>query len=182
MGQNPKVQIIKGSAVDALLNKEVDVIGHCCNCRNRFGGGVAKEIRIRIPEAYEADRQLYFASANKGFDTSESNGMRPVNENLLGFISFASGVYNLYGQSDRGRDGTRKVNYGAIASALNAMENKLSQNGFLKGLKIGFPYNMACHRGGGDWSIVQELIDFTFRNHTVFYYQYEENEDQKKDL
>ena len=128
-----------GNVVDALLNGEVDFIMHCANCRNKFGSGVAYEIRMKIPEAFEADTYMH-------------RQLSP--EQILGIHSHASGVVNLYGQLNYGY-GKRQVNYGALASAIVH-----SMGHWATGIEtIGIPYKMASDRAGGDWNIVLELIE-----------------------
>lgn len=32
---------------------------------------------------------------------------------------------------------------------------------------IAFPYLMSCHRGGGDWNVVSQMIENTFSDFEV---------------
>jgi O-acetyl-ADP-ribose deacetylase (regulator of RNase III) len=45
----------KGNLIDLAEQGEFDVVVHGANCQNVFGSGIAKEIRERYPQAYEAD-------------------------------------------------------------------------------------------------------------------------------
>ena len=45
----------KGNLIDLAEQGEFDVIIHGCNCQNTMGSGIAREIRERYPQAYEAD-------------------------------------------------------------------------------------------------------------------------------
>ena len=45
----------KGNLIDMAEQGLFDIIVHGCNCFNTMGSGIAKEIRARYPEAYEAD-------------------------------------------------------------------------------------------------------------------------------
>ncbi len=75
------IKYVKGDAVKALLDGEVDYLLHCCNCQNNFGSGIAKQIREMLPYAYEADYKAVMDGTNK-----------------LGNVIPSKGVLNLYGQ------------------------------------------------------------------------------------
>lgn len=45
----------KGNLLDLAEQGEFNIIIQGCNCHNTMGSGIAKEIRERYPEAYEAD-------------------------------------------------------------------------------------------------------------------------------
>ena len=45
----------KGNLIDMAEEGLFDVLVHGCNCQNTMGSGIAKEIRERYPEAYDAD-------------------------------------------------------------------------------------------------------------------------------
>ena len=45
----------KGNLIDLAEQGKFDIIVHGCNCQNTMGSGIAKEIRERYPQAYEAD-------------------------------------------------------------------------------------------------------------------------------
>jgi O-acetyl-ADP-ribose deacetylase (regulator of RNase III) len=45
----------KGNLIDLAEQGAFDVIVQGCNCYNTMGSGIAREIRQRYPEAYEAD-------------------------------------------------------------------------------------------------------------------------------
>jgi O-acetyl-ADP-ribose deacetylase (regulator of RNase III) len=46
-----------GNLIDLAIEGQFDVVLQGCNCWNTFGGGIAREIRLRLPEAYAADCQ-----------------------------------------------------------------------------------------------------------------------------
>lgn len=47
----------KGNIIDLAESGSFDLIIQGCNCFNTMGSGLAKEIRARYPDAYEADQQ-----------------------------------------------------------------------------------------------------------------------------
>lgn len=48
----------KGNLLDLAEQGKFDIIVHGCNCQNTMGSGIAKEIRERYPEVYDADTRM----------------------------------------------------------------------------------------------------------------------------
>ena len=48
----------KGNLLDLAERGNFDIIVHGCNCQNTMGSGIAKEIRDRYPEVYDADTRM----------------------------------------------------------------------------------------------------------------------------
>lgn len=137
-----------------LTSESVEVIGHQANCQNIFGAGIAKSIREMYPKAYHADTMAY------------KDGKA-----VLGSFSFChldgqiKKVFNLYGQTLYGTR-KRQTNYNALYDSLEGMKNHLieCENNFPIP-NVGFPYLMGCGLGGGDWRIVERLIEVAFHNY-----------------
>lgn len=142
-------QKVKKNAVTALLDNDVDLIAHCCNCQNTFGSGIAREIRERIPSAYDADTEAYQRS-----------------DSLLGKWSSDGKVVNLYGQEFFG-SGKRQINYGAYANALSSFVNEYLSSGGSQETIIGFPYKIGSDRAGGDWDIVCEITEGIMQSNSM---------------
>ena len=139
----------KGNLVDAWLDGEVDVLIHQCNCYNTFGSGIAKEIRERIPEAYDADCKTIKGDVGKLGDFT--------------VYSHESGrlVYNLYGQYGYGRERRIYTSYPNLFKGLLGIQNDL-----VRPLRIGIP-KLGCGLGGGDWSIVEGFVKATIAKENV---------------
>lgn len=173
-------KIVVGDVVDAVLKGEIITMMHCTNCQNRFNNGVAKAVRERLPEGWEAD--CLFSSAV------------PDPQDRLGRISIPPSrihpprVINLYGQLERGVEyddkgvQIRRMNYGALADAMVLARKFLLEHCTNpSGYRLGFPVNMAAKRAGGDWTIVREMIMFIFREFDVTFYEFSEGDDMSKD-
>lgn len=145
-----------GNAVSALLDGEVEFLMHCCNCRNNFGSGIAKEIRERIPSAYEADTKHYNA-----------------NDKILGSMSTDGRVLNLYGQDYFGRKSSlMNDNFSRQLSYVALVESMLEASRYApKGSTIAVPYLMGSDRAGGKWEIVVTLLEEIFIDHKVIVYK-----------
>src|SRR5882724_7601890 len=140
-----------------IFEAPVDIIIHQCNCFNTMGAGIAKEIKRRYPSAYAADQ-----ATKKG------------DKHKLGSFSFAAPtdeqdkwIINLYGQYRYGRD-EQYTDYKAMADAFSSIHKWLFKME-LQDKVIGIPYGMGCGLGGGDWKIVEDLIEKIFgdKSHQV---------------
>ena len=144
------IKIVKGNAVDALMNGEIDYLIHQTNCQGKFASGIAGEIRKRLPAAYDAYMKRYNLFRSRGH-----------NHIPLGEISQGGGVINLHSQLYYGYDKKRYTNYGAMATGLQAIFYYLSDydDRQQRDIIVGLPFGMGCGLGGGDWEIVYELIE-----------------------
>lgn len=138
-----KSKIITGNVIDAKITKEVDFIAHVCNCQRTFGSGVAKQVKQVFPAAY---REYYWG------------------DQTLGNCIYAEGVFNLLAQDRYGYD-KRHLNYGALTTALFAMQDELwdmrdNKDQCYPKWRVGMPYKIGCDRAGGEWEVVKEMIEF----------------------
>ncbi|MCU0355691.1 MAG: macro domain-containing protein [Cytophagales bacterium] len=136
------MQKVTGDLVALALNNAFDVIVHGCNCQCVMGAGVAKTIRQKFPQAYEADLQTQKGDASK-----------------LGTISFATVsvndrdlvIVNAYTQFDWRGSGI-KADYQAISSAFRLIKYQFT------GLRIGYPA-IGAGLAGGDWAAISAIIE-----------------------
>ncbi len=134
---------------DLLSFNKWTAIGHCANCQNTMGSGVAAAIRAKYPEAYKADTALHSKIGATGVFGRASHCK--VNKDI---------IFNLYGQFNYGNT-VRHVNYERIYTALEAMLNTLIFD-YPDCKSIAFPYKMASDRAGGDWNVIRAMIDSVF--------------------
>jgi len=135
-----------------LLTYEVDAIGHCTNCFCTMGSGIAKQIKLQLPEAYQEDLKTQSGDKTKFGKFSVATITKPNIETKIKF------VYNLYGQYYYGKD-SRKLNYESIYTAMEGMRKDCVG----KPIKsIGLPKNMGCALAGGDWNVVNAMIHSIF--------------------
>ncbi len=140
----------QGDLFDYFKRGEFDACAHQANCYATFGAGIARVIANKYPEAELADRMYY-------------NNCNTNNKQQLGEISFAvvddGVIYNLYGQ-DHYR-GDRSTNYEMIYSALEKCRDHMIKSGLYS---IGFPKYMSSGLAGGDWRIIETMIEVVFEN------------------
>jgi O-acetyl-ADP-ribose deacetylase (regulator of RNase III) len=139
-----------GDICEALAAGDIDAIGHQANCFNTMNSGVAKAIRTRFPEAYEADCRTTKGDESKFGDLSLATVC----------TEFGFGIiYNLYGQYNYGYDAKGYTDYSKLEQALTAMRDDLLTARDLR--SVGFP-KIGAGLGGGDWDTIAEIIDRLF--------------------
>ena len=130
------------------------VVAHCCNTKNTMNSGVAKALRNRFPEVAASDKQCYLK-----YSAEELIGhldLVPVVTNKE--ITQIQYIANLYGQPNYGRD-KRYLNYEAFYRALETLRDTCLP---AEVASIGMPYYIGCHRAGGHWPVVYEMIKHIF--------------------
>lgn len=58
------LQLAKGNLIDMAEQGLFDIIIHGCNCQNTMGSGIAKEIRERYPQVFDADSTMSYTYQN----------------------------------------------------------------------------------------------------------------------
>ena len=147
----------------------INAIAHSCNTRNIMGAGIAKQIKNRYPEAYEADTKAYnteydqdgqFVHWLSKFSKAEINSK---------FLPDGKGyIYNMYNQANMGGD-TRQVLYEDFWRALKRVEQDLYKMNVEKHEYdpsappvLGLPYGISCGLAGGNWGIIKAIIEDIF--------------------
>jgi O-acetyl-ADP-ribose deacetylase (regulator of RNase III) len=155
------IHYVKGN----LLDSNCDYICHQVNCQGVMGSGIAKQIRERWPEVYEKYRKEYDFWTNK-MGRAES----PVgNIDIARINNSNQSVINMYTQRKYGYDGRRFTSYDAFAHALELIKTYI-----LDDAKIGFPKNIGCGLGGGNWNVISALIEEILgEDYEVYIYEYE---------
>lgn len=151
------MKIYTGSVFDHFSGRtkpEVAAVAHVCNCQGVMGSGIAKEVRARYPEAYQA---------YKKFETDSFDGLQ------LGTMSFGrirpdKIIYNLHAQMFYGTDGRRYLDYEGLCCSLEKACNDLCFRG-LNSLAV--PYNMGWDRAGGNWTVVSAMLQAVFEPHNI---------------
>ncbi len=161
-----EIVTVKGNITDCP--EGINVISHGCNTHNIMGAGVAKALRNKWPETYEADIRAY----NRNLSFNQGNHEK-TQQNLLGHFSttdeldnFKGGkvrIMNLYCQ----RLGINSLagcptDYNAVISAFRAAIVFLTLN-YKTQITVGIPYGMGCGLAGGSWDIYESIIKDAFK-------------------
>ena len=130
-----------GDLLELALQGEFDVIAHGCNCFHTMGAGIARQIAMRFPEAYEADKQTSHGDHEKLGTISTAE----IDRDDARFV-----IVNAYTQFNfRGRG--PKVDYDAVSACFSVVADRYA------GRRIGYPL-IGAGLAGGDWSLIAERI------------------------
>ena len=137
-----------------LDQSDINVILHQCNLFHTFGAGIAKEIRERLPEAYEADKKTPY------------NDIQKLGTYSYGF-SHNLMIINMYSQTGI-HSQHRMTSYDHMVEAFNKIKFDLDRNVFnlVKPIKLGLPCKIGCGLANGDWRIVKSIIESVFSDAT----------------
>ena len=137
----------------SVLDASETVIAHGCNCKGRMASGVAKAIREKWPHVYDT----YKAH-------EEQFGLELGRLHMV-YIGNGQRVANLITQESYGRDGKRYVDYDAIDSCFRTLNEALPEEASVAIPKIG------AGLGGGDWTIIEAIINERMPARTVVCYE-----------
>jgi O-acetyl-ADP-ribose deacetylase (regulator of RNase III) len=154
------IHVVQGN----LLESDCTVIAHQCNCFSTMGAGIAKQIKAKYPEAYEADR--FFGQSPED---------RLGKYSIVAYAEPPLIICNLYGQFRYGRD-KQHTDYDALNSAMEYMFQMLSVNQHSVfshfPIKLGMPYGMGAGLAGGQWDIIYHLIQSLSVKYDIDVYLY----------
>lgn len=129
-----------------ILTVEEGIICHAANCVRVMGAGLARQIAKKWPDCYRDFKEHEPLLGNLHLYRVEPNVV----------------VCHLFTQQRVGRD-MRHTNYDALESALLNLQMITFNSTF----HVYFPYLMCCGLGGGDWKIVEPMLDQYFPNATI---------------
>ena len=148
------------NVIGNLLDSNCDYICHQVNCQGVMGSGIAKQIRERWPKVYES--YVHFV------DHHNKQGDGLLGKILISNISGRPKVINMFSQDTYGYDGMRYTSYDAFAQCLTTIADHVPEHRF-----IGFPKNIGCGLGGGNWKVISALIEEILgKDYEVYIYEY----------
>ena len=148
---------IKGNLITMALNGEFDVIMHGCNCFNTMGAGIAKEIKQRIPIAYEVDCATEKGSYFKLGDYSLAF-FHPKPTMTLEIIN-AYIQYTYWEKSP--------IEYSAVKDVFIKLNKQYTPS-----TKFGIP-KIGGGLAGGDWEIISKIINTVTPDINITLVEYE---------
>lgn len=148
------------NVIGNLLDSNCDYICHQVNCQGVMGSGIAKQIRERWPKVYES--YVHYV------DRHNRDGIGLLGKILISNISGRPKVINMFSQDMYGYDGMRYTSYDAFANCLTTIGIHVP-----KSQSIGFPKNIGCGLGGGNWKVISALIEEILgKDYEVYIYEY----------
>jgi O-acetyl-ADP-ribose deacetylase (regulator of RNase III) len=139
-----------------LLDFPLQGIIHSANCFHTMGSGIAKRIREKYPEAYDADLK----SGTKG------DSHRLGSYSVAHCLKEDKYIYNLYGQYNFGAM-ARFTSYDALDRGLRKIEADARDKHLST---LGCPKLMGSDRGGASWRIVRAIIGDVFDESPIDFY------------
>jgi O-acetyl-ADP-ribose deacetylase (regulator of RNase III) len=135
----------QGNLLDLAEAGEFDLVVQGCNCFNTMGGGIAREIRERYPQAMLADNETVRGDYNK------------LGNYTLARASVAEfDIINAYTQYNMST-GEDVFEYAAFELILQKLTHAYGDK------RIGLPY-IGMGLAGGDANIITEQIENFARN------------------
>lgn len=134
---------VKGDLLAMAEAGEFDVIVHGCNCFNTMGAGIARQIRDRYPQAYEADCATLSGDYGKlgNFTKSATDKFVIIN------------AYTQYGYN-KNHSKEDLFEYISFAMILQKLSNTAGD------CRFGFPYIGMGLAGGDSLKIISLLEHF----------------------
>lgn len=159
--------------VGNIFDSKADAILHQVNCQGVMGSGVAKQVREKFPTVFKhykarCDEDKRFKEQS-GITKSSLLGLAQVcykEDYPVGDIKDKQVIINLFAQDRYGYDGNCYTDYEALRKCLKTVNKQFS------GKRVAIPYLMACHRGGGDWDTVYQMIVDELADCDVTLYRY----------
>lgn len=149
------MKTIQGNLLDMFDACKFDVIIHGCNCFCTMGAGIAQQIAERYPAAYNADQ------LTSNMKSHEKLGLFSI-VSWDDFIGRRKFIINAYTQHQPSRD----LSYHALYHAFKNIFYNLSLVVPYHPLKVGIP-QIGCGIAGGDWDIVEWLINKANRDFNI---------------
>lgn len=135
-----------------LFDSGADLICHQVNCQGVMGAGLARQIRFKYPHVFEAYKKRCVQHQRSRALLGTVQAV-PIDTNKY--------IVNIFGQWRYGTD-RQHTDYNALECAFNTL------NTHCRGRSIAIPFKMGCNLGGGDWQVVQALIDKCLHDCTVY--------------
>ena len=142
------VEIVEGCFEEYLKEDTNSALIHCANCIGKAGAGAALGLKLMFPKAMQQYSQYCRGMpSEKLLGTFYRHGV-PTNNH----------IYNLFGQKDiwNHKDGSPPYNHEAFTSALKAAVEDIEKRGLEK---VYANWKIGSLRAGGDWSIIQPLVE-----------------------
>lgn len=155
------IKYIHGDAVKALQEGQITVLVHGVNCHGVMGSGIAKQVKETFPECFHRYEHFVWDRKVNGFPVQ-------VGE-LVNWQRNGRMIVNLFSQSNYGYDGERYCSYDGIEMGLRNLKNNFLNEGDIVAMpKIG------AGLGGGDWKIIESIINSVFGDREVLVYELEQ--------
>ncbi len=135
----------QGDLLTLAERGKFDIIVHGCNCQNTMGSGIAKQIKDRYPEAYEADTK--FIKDNRPYNKLGDYSVAHCHTASTSFY-----IVNAYTQFHYLPRGVDHFEYASFAVILQKLHHYYGNYDF------GFPY-IGMGLAGGDPDRIFSMLE-----------------------
>ena len=139
------MKIVIGDILTPNRSDDKILVCHQVNCKGVMGAGLANQVRKQFPKVF----RRYKDKCSKAVVSSE----------LLGEVQYCTVLYcynyviaNIFGQDGYGID-KQYTDYDALRKAFRSIATSFAD------YIVRIPYKMGCGLGGGDWAIVESIIN-----------------------
>jgi len=139
-----------------IFNAPINILIHSANCWHTMGAGIAKEIKLKYPRAYQSDCMTQKGDRKKMGQFSLS---APADDQPFYIL-------NCYTQYRYGRD-KQYVEYDKFHECLENVKNWVIKMK-IENPVIGCPYKISCQNAGGDWNgKILPIIKYVFDDESL---------------
>lgn len=141
------IKIVEGD----LLQASENILAHQVNCMGVMGSGVARQVRGKHPNVFEA----YKEKCQKPYH---------INMGRCQVVQIGQNRYvaNLFGQYKYGVVGVH-TSKESLYQSLCLLRDFAEERNF----SVALPYKIGCGRGGGNWDEVYKIIQDIFEDTSV---------------
>jgi O-acetyl-ADP-ribose deacetylase (regulator of RNase III) len=147
------MKYIKKDLIQAVLDNDIDVIGHGCNCFCTMGKGIAKSIKETFPFMYKLDCMTEKGDRSKLGTINYSDFSRKDNSRF--FVVNCYTQFTYWNVNDM-------LDYNAIDLCMKEINNRFET------MRIGLP-KIGAGLARGNWNIIENIIENNLNNITIYY-------------
>lgn len=136
------IKMVTGDILSPNDTDKITVICHQVNCKGVMGSGLAKQVREKYPQVFEEYKK-------KCHDYGSMN----LGDCQWLFVGHSRFIANIFGQDSYGRDRCY-TDYVALHKAFDSLYKLTGSN-----VVVRIPYKIGCGLGGGNWNVVQDMIN-----------------------
>lgn len=141
------MKIINGNIIELAKEGQFDLIVHGCNCEQSMGAGLARQIRIEFPEAYEADLS---------YDREPEDKLGTISGAKVRYTNDEGETHKFYIMN--GYTQLKARGYGVLADydAIRSVFSTIASH--FPNARIAYP-KIGAGLARGDWDIIEDIIE-----------------------
>lgn len=138
--------VTKGNLLELAERGKFDIIVHGCNCQNTMGSGIAKQIKDKYPDAFQADYEYDLELGDRRYNKLGNYTVSKI------FSKSNFYIVNAYTQFHYLPRGVNHFEYASFAVILQKLAH------FYGNYDFGFPY-IGMGLAGGDADRIMTMLE-----------------------